>query len=375
MAKRESAARKWVIRVLYAGATSLNLSSTHIKKVPKCVSRLTNLSVLLLNNNSITGLPTELLSLHQLAELNLGNNALKEFPAVLGHLESLKKRYLFRNQITVVPPDVIGGFKNLVVLNLNHNQIQRLPPGIISLTMLEHLSLLDNKLEEVPAELGHLTRLSEINLNFNKLSRLPRQLYQCKELTKLYMARNYLTSLPEEGSHKIPHQLPVEFSTFFLFFSFLFFSFLFFSFLFFSFLVLVNKYQEFQKNQLAVTELHCEGNRFVQCELMTSVQYAEVLILKEVVVRFVLREDRNRFSLIHVMLPHYPNLKTLLDTANSCAVCCSPFLTTWLHCVHFVNLKKDMKMRSMLTILVHALLCSYRCFNTEGHAYFGVATR
>lgn len=69
MAKRESAARKWVIRVLYAGAASLNLSSTHIKEVPKCVSRLTNLSVLLLNNNSITGLPTELLSLHQVSLL------------------------------------------------------------------------------------------------------------------------------------------------------------------------------------------------------------------------------------------------------------------------------------------------------------------
>ncbi|CAI5690648.1 unnamed protein product [Oreochromis niloticus] len=97
--------------------------------------------------------------------------------------------------------------------------------------------------------------------------------------------------------------------------------------------------------------------------------------LKELVVRFVLREDRNRFSLIHVMLLHCPNLKTLLDTASSCAVCCSPFLTTWLHCVHFVNLKKDLKMRSMLTIPVCALLCSYGCFNTEGHAYFGVATR
>lgn len=69
MAKRESAARKWVIRVLYARTTSLNLSSTHIKEVPKCVSRLTNLSVLLLNNNSITGLPTELLSLHQVSLL------------------------------------------------------------------------------------------------------------------------------------------------------------------------------------------------------------------------------------------------------------------------------------------------------------------
>lgn len=101
----------------------------------------------------------------KLAELNLGNNALKEIPAVLGHLESLKKLYLFRNQITVVPPEVMGrfslfcmistledlskkphtqssneplycnlcftgGLQNLVVLNLNHNQIQRLPPEI-----------------------------------------------------------------------------------------------------------------------------------------------------------------------------------------------------------------------------------------------------
>lgn len=96
----------------------------------------------------------------KLAELNLGNNALKEVPAVLGHLESLKKLYLFSNQITVVPPEVMGrfltvlyylhlgdllkktklelpllscftgGLPNLVMLNLNHNQIQRLPPEI-----------------------------------------------------------------------------------------------------------------------------------------------------------------------------------------------------------------------------------------------------
>lgn len=46
----------------------------------------------------------------KLAELNLGNNTLKELPAVLGHLESLKKLYLFSNQITAVPPEVIGRF-------------------------------------------------------------------------------------------------------------------------------------------------------------------------------------------------------------------------------------------------------------------------
>lgn len=71
----------------------------------------------------------------------------------------------------------------------------------ISLSRLQHLSVLDNKLEEVPAELGHLTKLSEINLTSNHLSQLPLQLYQCKELTKLYVARNKLNSLPEVRIH------------------------------------------------------------------------------------------------------------------------------------------------------------------------------
>ncbi|XP_008305017.1 leucine-rich repeat-containing protein 69 [Stegastes partitus] len=350
MAKAELVVEKSVVRALYGGATSLNLSSQKIKDVPECVSRLTKLSVLLLNNNSISGLPAELRSLQRLAELNLGNNDLEEVPAVLGHLESLKKLYLFSNQITVVPPEVIGGLVNLVVLNLNHNHIQRLPAEIRSLTKLQHLSVLDNKLEEVPVEVGHLARLSEINLTSNKLSRLPQQLYQCKELTKLYAARNDLTSLPE-GIKTLEKLQVLD--------------------------VAGNKLTMFpvEFQLLPLKELYCEGNRFVQREPMPSVQDAEVLTLKELVARFVLQEDRNRFSLIHRMLPHYPSLTAPLACGSCCAVCQRPFLTTWLECVHFISLKKDMKMRSLLTVPVRALLCSYKCFNTDGHSYYGVATR
>lgn len=121
-----------------------------------------------------------------------------------------------------------GGLPNLVVLNLNHNQIKRLPPEIkrlingiqelhtfnlntipmtndmiclcpTSLTKLQHLSMQDNKLEEVPVELGLLGMLSEINLTFNCVTQLPWQLCQCKELTRLWLARNQLTSLPDVG--------------------------------------------------------------------------------------------------------------------------------------------------------------------------------
>ena len=34
-----------------------------------------------------------------------------------------------------------------------------------------------------------------------------------------------------------------------------------------------------------------------------------------------------------------------------------------------------MKMKGVRTIPVRALLCSYKCLNTQGHSYYGVATR
>ncbi|KAM9385697.1 LOW QUALITY PROTEIN: uncharacterized protein lrrc69 [Pholidichthys leucotaenia] len=285
-----------------------------IKIVPKCVNRLTNLLVLLLNN-SISDLPTRLLwllclCLHQLAVLNLGDNTLKNFPAV-GHLESLTKLYLFRNQITTVPPDVMVGdpFDFLVC----------------SLSNLQHLSVLDNALMEIPAEISHLTRLSQINL-INKLTQLPQQLYQCKDLTKLYAARNKLTSLPE-------------------------------------------------CHLLTLKEFYCEGNKFIKCKTVSSVKDAEMFSLKKLVARFVLHENRNKFSLVHIMLHRYPHLAAPLASANYCVICLNTFLTTWMECVHFKNLKKDMKMRSLLTILACALLCSYKCFSTKGHCYNSVGSR
>lgn len=45
----------------------------------------------------------------KLVELNLGNNSLEETPAVPGHLEPLKELCVFGEQITVAPPEAVGG--------------------------------------------------------------------------------------------------------------------------------------------------------------------------------------------------------------------------------------------------------------------------
>ncbi|KAK2921106.1 hypothetical protein Q8A73_000591 [Channa argus] len=163
----------------------------------------------------------------------------------------------------------------------------------------------------------------------NRLSFLPKQMYQCKDLTKLHVARNKLTSLPEVGkawllkkctcSQGIRALAKLQVVD-----------------------VAGNELSMFpvEFHLLPLKELYCEGNRFVRCEPIQPVQNVEVLSLKELVARFVLWEDRNSSSLVHKMLSHYPYLSALLASGSCCALCSSPFLTTWLECVHFVSLRK-----------------------------------
>ncbi|XP_072303575.1 uncharacterized protein lrrc69 [Eucyclogobius newberryi] len=338
-----------VVRACYARATSLKMSSKNLKEVPPNISMLPQLLVLLLNNNHICTLPEELLLLPHLTELNLGNNTFKEIPAVVSHLERLKKLYLYSNHISTVSSEVIGSLKNLCVLNLNHNHIQRLPSEIKSLTKLQCLSLAHNKLEDIPAELGHLIELTEVNFTHNCLSALPQEIYHCKQLNKIHLARNQLNSLPEgiraltklqvlDVAGNMLSMFPAEF------------------------------------HHLRLKELYCEGNKFVHCEPKPSVLGQEILSLKELVARFVLHEDRNKSSLVHKTLPYYPSLIILLAKGSYCALCHEPILTTWLEGVHFVNLRKVMKINKSLTVPVRALLCSYKCFNAGGHAYYGVVS-
>ncbi|XP_055013595.1 leucine-rich repeat-containing protein 69 [Boleophthalmus pectinirostris] len=338
-----------VVRACYARATSLKMSSRNLKEVPSDICMLPQLSVLLLNNNHICTLPVEMLRLPHLTELNLGNNTFKEIPAVVGHLERLKKLYLYSNHISAVSSEVIGSLKNLCVLNLNHNHIQRLPSEINSLTKLQCLSLAHNRLEDIPSELGHLTELTEVNFTDNCLSQLPHEIYHCKLLTKIYLAKNQLNRLPE-GIRVLTKLQVLD--------------------------VAGNKLAMFpaEFHHLHLTELYFEGNKLVQCNPIPSVLGQEMLSLKELVARFVLHEDRNKSSLVHKTLPYYPNLITLLAKGSYCSLCLKPILTTWLECVHFVNLRKVMKMKKSLTVPVRALLCSYRCFSTGGHTYYSVVS-
>ncbi|KAK3508452.1 hypothetical protein QTP70_029429 [Hemibagrus guttatus] len=340
-----------VIRALKANAKSLNLSSRNITKLSKDFAKLPEVKELRLNNNRLTTLPLELQCMRQLTELNLGNNAFEEMPPVLKHLHSLKKLHLFGNQISTLHAEVLENLSNLVLLNLNHNKIQIIPPAIKSLSNLERFSIADNQLEEIPAELGLVSKLMEMNLSRNKLSEIPQELYKLTHLRKLSLARNSLRQLPEVGSEGIPGWKNLKMLD-----------------------VAGNRLSMFPVNfhVLELEELYFEENDLVQLELFTSAKVNEVFPLKELAARFILKEHLNKLSVVSRASLLLPNIQTMLSQFGRCAVCFEPFLTTWVECVQFISLRKDMGIKKSQNIPVRVMLCSYSCFNKSSHSYYSI---
>lgn len=91
----------------------------------------------------------------------------------------------------------------------------------------------------------------------------------------------------------------------------------------------------------------------------------------------------------------YPDLHKLIVGAGSCCVCEQPYISSWLECVYFQPARKVWKPQTSantkpLKISAHSQLlpplknnpgiiplrvtvCSYKCFNAEGHEFYGVA--
>ena len=71
--------------------------------------------------------------------------------------------------------------------------------------------------------------------------------------------------------------------------------------------------------------------------------------------------------------------KELLMQCTECQYCHNYFLNTWLECVEFIDVERTFKRiksdQKQGTILIpeRVLLCSYECFNSSGHNYYGVA--
>ena len=92
---------------------------------------------------------------------------------------------LHHNQLEKLPNE-IGLLKSLRVLYVHHNKLKKLPDSIGDLFRLQSLDLRENALKELPSSMSKLKRLRTLDLSKNvKLKKLPKSLGNCHSLDKL----------------------------------------------------------------------------------------------------------------------------------------------------------------------------------------------
>lgn len=175
---------------------SLLLNCDHI---PPAVFELTELTALSISGSygsartSITAIPRDISRLSKLKILILNKNQLEVLPKEVFDLPDLEQLYLEQNDIAILPKE-IRQLKKLRKLSLSNNRLTGLPPEVGDLTLLETLDLYGNQLKSLPLELGKLGQLTRLSVGQNPITNIPLEILKQPSAAIL----NYCRSVLEE---------------------------------------------------------------------------------------------------------------------------------------------------------------------------------
>ncbi|VAH25501.1 unnamed protein product [Triticum turgidum subsp. durum] len=187
---------------------ALDLSSNLLTGVVPSLGFLSDLSILLLGNNTLEAgdwaFLTSLTNCSQLLILSVDGNILNgSLPRTVGSLSTKLQRLSFgRNQISGNIPAEIGNLVDLALLDMGQNMLSgQIPPSVGNLSNLFILELSRNRLSgQIPSTVGNLPQLGQLYLDDNNLSgNIPVTIGQCKRLAMLNLSVNHLDgSIPRE---------------------------------------------------------------------------------------------------------------------------------------------------------------------------------
>ncbi|KAH7542740.1 hypothetical protein FEM48_Zijuj02G0106800 [Ziziphus jujuba var. spinosa] len=163
----ETISWKGVTSLVYL--TVLSLNQNQLTTLPSTLGELTSLRQLHVANNKLTGLPVEIKFLTQLEVLKANNNRISTIPACIGDCNALTEVDLSSNLLSALP-DTFGNLRNLKSLHLGNNGLKTLPSTIFSMCL--QLTTLDLHNTEITVD---LLRQFEGWENFEERRRLKNQ--------------------------------------------------------------------------------------------------------------------------------------------------------------------------------------------------------
>nr|XP_020012125.1 vasorin [Castor canadensis] len=173
------------------GLQLLDLSQNQITSLPGSIFQpLVNLSNLDLTANKLREITNETFhGLRCLERLYLGKNRIRHIqPGAFDALDRLLELKLQDNELRTLPPLHLP---RLLLLDLSHNSLSALEPGILDTANMEALRLAGLGLRQLDEGLfGRLRNLHDLDVSDNQLERLPPVIQGLRGLTRLRLAGN-----------------------------------------------------------------------------------------------------------------------------------------------------------------------------------------
>lgn len=219
--------------------SALDLQHNDLLDIPETIGNLVNLARLGLRYNRLTVIPQSLKNCTNMEEFNIEGNSVSELQGILANLTLLNSITLSRNSFASFPSGgesaireterflmfdtssmLVAGpgifHDNITSINLEHNQIDKIPYGIFSRAKaLTKLNMKENSLvsgssidihsylinrpyfqTQLPLDLGNWTNMVELNLGTNSISKLPDDIQCLQQLEILILSNNLLKKIP-----------------------------------------------------------------------------------------------------------------------------------------------------------------------------------
>lgn len=170
----------------------LELQGNKITGLPDSMKELVNLRVLNANTNGLSFLPMETLAALPLADLSASKNALRGtfLPQSVPEMPRLQTLDLSGNALTTLGSSSLS-MPALKSLNVSINRIEALP-DLTGWTSLLTLLAEENKLSEFPSGFTSLMSLKQANFNGNDISKIDPEIGLMESLDMLTLAANPL---------------------------------------------------------------------------------------------------------------------------------------------------------------------------------------
>ncbi|KAM4820656.1 leucine-rich repeat and calponin homology domain-containing protein 4 isoform 2-T2 [Thomomys bottae] len=175
--------------------TQADLSRNRFPEVPEAACQLVSLEGLSLYHNCLRCLNPALGNLTALTYLNLSRNQLSSLPPYICQLP-LRVLIVSNNKLGALPSD-IGTLGSLRQLDVSSNELQILPVELCGLRSLRDLNVRRNQLSTLPDELGDLP-LVRLDFSCNRVSRIPVSFCRLRHLQVILLDSNPLQSPPAQ---------------------------------------------------------------------------------------------------------------------------------------------------------------------------------